>query len=1108
MGNCCYKGSNQKQRREQLAERARLQALEQQEWQTLVAVRTREENVAASVLTTLCRAYINCPRYGRHEWMHQGPADGSRYRHLGVKRKINFAAQAMGEQLMLGYAIRCRYERAVYSAIYIQRVERGRQIRHYYSILNAMATRIQCAWRGMHWRQMMAMLKVNLAASALQHAARVHMAKLELLQRRREQAAITIQWFWRRRAKMRIWMAIRYNRAAARIQGGFRAMKYHRAPRKAAYMASRRKVKEFMERIKLDRHFNTLERLRISYEELVTLKRYNVAGFRSDSALGAKTKGAAKNRGMHIHGYDATALARHIKAEAALYEKSQATKRKWAIMRAKPAAATRIARTYRGHMVRRRRRDEFLAKPAHGELLKLLRSCGLGRRVAYFEKLRIPMGLVQRALENDGAQLGGEEDPELWEWEWKKVATSKSGKIPWGLTDDERAKLLGKLRLKERMRLAKQALADQRRREAEEAAQKKKEEEERREERRKEMEAHAERQKREAEIKAEEARQAALHQLRWREREREEAERLAAEKEAKLKKVQGLVTRQEEGRRAAEAQVRDAEGEANRRREEERAAAAAKEEAAKSARVRAVTALRAGRSVRLRSKEVVATALAATATSGRVLYAEDEVEEGWPQKIRHALESGVVSEIDAADQTVLMRLPVDSAAAQATKEAAGETGSGRSREIWYPVEAVDTAAAEAETAAREEATRLAASRGEPGRQAERQRLRDQAEQGPPDQDGSLSVLLLEDGVAAAQEESVADWTEHCTRLRRTARGLVGLDFKLLEAVRCLEEAVAIAEGFGLLEERARCLEELAVLHRQRTDLPPETKEAKVAACEQDARALRARLRLKGVRVVLGPDEDLAADATAGGAAKKTRQRGVAMESFLSTLKEKDVSNAPAALPPRRPTTAGRRSRSRSPNRSRIALGATTLGERRRQEEAELAEAEMIVGLAIADAHQRTAMSGRPSVSAPNATDGGGLLPEVRPRSVGGESTLALLDAIRPEPGLVDLFDAPVATSPRNLAPVDPRGIGSGRRSGRREGWRGDAVPAASPAIHAAHLRTLEGAHSFGGPPPNDKERGLQLMAVQDMDGQTGQVDAKKLNLPPPVVLRRESAAVQ
>ena len=36
----------------------------------------------------------------------------------------------------------------------------------------------------------------------------------------------------------------------------------------------------------------------------------------------------------------------------------------------------------------------------------------------------------------------------------------------------------------------------------------------------------------------------------------------------------------------------------------------------------------------------------------------------------------------------------------------------------------------------------------------------------------------------------------------------------------------------------------------------------------------------------------------------------------------------------------------------------------------------------------------------------------------------------------------------------------------------------------------------------------QLMAVQDMDGQTGQVDAKKLNLPPPVVLRRESAAVQ
>ena len=61
---------------------------------------------------------------------------------------------------------------------------------------------------------------------------------------------------------------------------------------------------------------------------------------------------------------------------------------------------------------------------------------------------------------------------------------------------------------------------------------------------------------------------------------------------------------------------------------------------------------------------------------------------------------------------------------------------------------------------------------------------------------------------------------------------------------------------------------------------------------------------------------------------------------------------------------------------------------------------------------------------------------------------------------------------------------------------------ASPAVHAAHLRTLDGAHSFGGPPPNDKARGVQLMAVQQMDGQHGDVDARKLKLPPPVVSKR------
>ena len=835
---CCYKGKTPAERREQLAERSRLQALEIRERAVLDKTRAREENLAAAVLTTLCRAHINCPRWGRHEWMHQGPADGSRYRLIGVKRKINLAAQTLGERLMLGYSVRCRYEKSIYSAVYIERVERGRQVRAYYRMLAMMATRIQSAWRGMHFRRMMAELRWNLAANALQHAARVHMAKLELLRRARERAAITIQWCWRRRGKMRIWMAIRYMKAAARIQGGFRAMKQRQA-RKAAYMASRRQVKEFMTRIKMDRHLNTLERLRISYLELVTLKRYNIAGFRSDSALGGQQ---GRNKGMHIHGYDATALARHIKAELALYEKSQANKRKWALMRAKPAAATRIAKTYRGHVVRKRRLDEY--HESEKELLKLIRSCGLGRRTAYFESRRITTAIANASLDNEGAQLGGEEDPELWEWEWKKVSTAKNGKIPWGLSDDERGKLLGKLKLKERMRLAKQALADKRQTEKEEAARKKREEEERREERRKEIAAHAERLKREAEHAAEDAKAKALHIMRWRERERLETERLAAAKETARAKVQGLVSQQEIARRSEEAKERDVAADAQRLEDAEREAAAAVEAEALAARVRAVTALRAGRAVRLQMPEVVATALAATSTSGRVVYDEQEVEQGWPEKIRHALDSGVVIAVDSADQTVLLRLAVDSGAETATKQAemvaAGRAATlqveGRYDEIWYPVEVVDSAPAEKEMDLRAEAATRANTWGEGRLREERQRLRDAEElkQEVADRDETRearhqrmvmaadTTLLLGNGDDDLEEEtaaekglkraggessvyerqprepwdgpesgSVADWKAHCARLRRTARGLAGLDFKLSEAVHCLEECVQV-----------------------------------------------------------------------------------------------------------------------------------------------------------------------------------------------------------------------------------------------------------------------------------------------------------------------------
>jgi hypothetical protein len=75
--------------------------------------------------------------------------------------------------------------------------------------------------------------------------------------------------------------------------------------------------------------------------------------------------------------YDAKSLARHIKAERALHEKSLANKRKWALIRQKPVAATRIQKTFRGHVVRRARLAAWLEQPGRRELRGLLKKGAL-----------------------------------------------------------------------------------------------------------------------------------------------------------------------------------------------------------------------------------------------------------------------------------------------------------------------------------------------------------------------------------------------------------------------------------------------------------------------------------------------------------------------------------------------------------------------------------------------------------------------------------------------------------------------------------------------------------------------------------------------------------
>ena len=193
-----------------------------------------------------------------------------------------------------------------------------------------------------------------------------------------------------------------------------------------------------------------------------------------------------------------------------------------------------------------------------------------------------------------------------------------------------------------------------------------------------------------------------------------------------------------------------------------------------------------------------------------------------------------------------------------------------------------------------------------------------------------------------------------------------------------------------------------------------------------------------------------------------------------------------------------------------AAAAEVLGDRVRAscggEDAKLLwQAEFLTGAVIADASYRTATSGRVDRQQ---------LPGVRARptrrdDVGVDTTLALFHAIGPEAGESDLKllpPPPSAVSPRELAPLSGRGVESGRGVVDGDGWRSDGmggkIAVANPAVHAAHLRTLDLSHRFGGPPPNDKARGVQLMAVQQMDGQHGDVDARTLKLPAPVVTKR------
>eukprot|EP01047_Picozoa_sp_COSAG01_P020952 COSAG01_NODE_1200_length_11277_cov_59.330739_6_plen_87_part_00 len=82
-----------------------------------------------------------------------------------------------------------------------------------------------------------------------------------------------------------------------------------RQARLKAYLSTRRKTKEFLVRVGMERHLPTFDRLRISYEEMLTLRTPNLEGLRSEAALGGAVRGG-RNRGMHIHQY-------HLRAASA-----------------------------------------------------------------------------------------------------------------------------------------------------------------------------------------------------------------------------------------------------------------------------------------------------------------------------------------------------------------------------------------------------------------------------------------------------------------------------------------------------------------------------------------------------------------------------------------------------------------------------------------------------------------------------------------------------------------------------------------------------------------------------------------------------------------------
>ena len=461
-------------------------------------------------------------------------------------------------------------------------------------------------------------------------------------------------------------------------------------------------------------------------------------GAEDDAAAAARIQAAHRGKATRRQ-LSAAAAAREAEAECASQERatvtlqsaqrSHATRRQLAVQRdaqsaaeaaAEAAAASaggdqeyqdddlvehkfavRLQSNIRGHCLRRRLRWQAEDLSSTAPLCAFLGKAGLGRLANYFLERGV---LWEQLITLTPKQLGGHMFPHVdfkftspeaaALFQWKPENTS--GRVPWGLPADERLRL-GKALRAERVRIAGREKADE---DKAAAAAKEAEAVMTKARRQNEIAEGASR----AERKAKYEREETLKLLQGKQREEAAAKALAQKTKERVGRLQGGIAEQERGRRDAELARIKADREVEKRKDAEER----KKQALAARRKGQLSCVKVGATLRVCEVDQLAKGLIAVGGkgTGRVALVDPE------EKLTHAGKFGTVEGVDPSDDTVLLQLAVGGGV-----DGVAGTAGVRFEAIWFPIECVDTRAAEKHAAdraaAKAKATRLA-SRGRGG----------------------------------------------------------------------------------------------------------------------------------------------------------------------------------------------------------------------------------------------------------------------------------------------------------------------------------------------------------------------------------------------------------